>query len=53
MARADGFETLMIRIETKQKFMKAKKKLEQEIGFGLTHSQAMEMLCNKILLGSK
>lgn len=52
MARADGFETLMIKIETKNKFREAKKKLEKEIGFELTHSQAIEMMCNKILLGS-
>jgi hypothetical protein len=52
MAQARGFETLMLRVETKKKFMEAKKKLEAEVGFELTHSQAMEMMCNKILLGS-
>ena len=52
MAQARGFETLMLKTEAKRKFVETKKLLEQEIGFELTHSQAMEMLCNKILLGS-
>lgn len=53
MAQARGFETLMLRVETKKKFMETKKLLEQEIGFTLTHSQAMEILCNKLLPSSK
>ena len=53
MAQAKGFETLMLRVETKKKFMEAKKVLEQEVGFNLTHSQAMEMMCNKLLPSSK
>jgi hypothetical protein len=52
MARADGFETLMIRIETKSKFREAKKKLEEQLGITLSHSQALDLMCNKILLGS-
>lgn len=52
MAQARGFETLMLKTETKNKFREAKKKLEQELGFLLTHSQAIEIMCNKILLGS-
>ena len=52
MAQARGFETLMLRTEAKKKFVEAKKKLEKEIGFELTHSQAIEMMCNKILLSS-
>jgi len=52
MAVANGFETLMLRVETKNKFREAKKKLEGQMGITLTHSQALEIMCNKILSDS-
>jgi len=52
MAVANGFETLMLRVETKKKFREAKKKLEAQMGIDLTHSQALEIMLNKILSDS-
>lgn len=52
MAQANGFETLMLRTETKEKFRQAKKKLEEQLGIPLAHSQAMDIMCNKILSDS-
>ena len=52
MAKANGFETLLLREEVKAKFMKAKTKMEDQLGLRLTHSQAIEFLVDQILSDS-
>ena len=38
---------------SKEKFKVAKQHLEERMGMELSHSQAMIMMCNELLLGSK
>jgi hypothetical protein len=52
MAIARGFETLMLKTEAKKKFIEAKAKMEKQLGVTLTHSNAMEIMSDQILLGS-
>ena len=52
MAKATGFETLMLKVEAKEKFRKAKAKMEQDLGVELTHSNAIEILADQILSDS-
>jgi hypothetical protein len=53
MAKAKGFETLMIKTEAKDKYYAVKKVLEERMGVELTHSQAMIIMCNELLPSSK
>ena len=53
MAIPRNYETLMLQKEAKDKFRKAKQHLEKRMGMELSHSQAMIMMCNELLLGSK
>ena len=53
MAKAKGFETLMIKTEAKDKYYAVKKVLEERMGVELTHSQAMTIMCNELLPSSK
>lgn len=52
MAIANGFETLLLKKEVKDKFKQAKAKMEEQIGMTLTHSQALEFLVDQILSDS-
>ncbi len=52
MAKANGFETLMLKVEAKEKFRKAKAKMEKDLGVTLTHSNAVEILADQILSDS-
>jgi hypothetical protein len=52
MAIARGFETLMLKTEAKKKFIDAKKKMETQLGVTMTHSNAMEIMCDQILSDS-
>jgi len=52
MAKATGFETLMLKKETKEKFYLAKAKMEKDLGVRLTHSNAVEILADQILSDS-
>lgn len=52
MAIARGFETLMLKTEAKKKFIDAKKKMESQLGVTMTHSNAMEIMCDQILSDS-
>jgi len=52
MAIARGFETLMLKTEAKKKFLEAKKKMESQLGVTMTHSNAMEIMCDQILSDS-
>ena len=52
MAIARGFETLMLKTEAKKKFLDAKKKMESQLGVTMTHSNAMEIMCDQILSDS-
>jgi hypothetical protein len=52
MAIARGFETLMLKTEAKKKFIDAKKKMESQLGVTMTHSNAMEVMCDQILSDS-
>ena len=52
MAMARGFETLMLKTEAKKKFLEAKAQMEKQLGVTLTHSNAMEIMADQILLGS-
>ena len=52
MAIARGFETLMLKTEAKKKFIDAKKKMEAQLGVTMTHSNAMEIMCDQILSDS-
>jgi hypothetical protein len=52
MAMARGFETLMLKTEAKKKFLEAKAQMEKQLGVTLTHSNAMEIMSDQILLGS-
>ena len=52
MAKANGFGTLMLKVEAKEKFRKAKAKMEQDLGVELTHSNAIEILADQILSDS-
>jgi len=52
MAIARGFETLMLKTEAKKKFIEAKKKMESQLGVTMTHSNAMEIMCDQILSDS-
>lgn len=49
MAIANGFTTLMLRKEIKQKYLDVKKQIEETLGVTITHSQAIDYLCNQIL----
>jgi len=52
MGKYYGFETLMIKVEAKEKFKQVKTAMEKEIGLSLTNSEAMTLMCNKILSDS-
>ena len=52
MAKASGFETLMLKVETKEKFRLAKAKMEKDLGVTLTHSNAVDILADQILSDS-
>jgi hypothetical protein len=52
MAMANGFTTLMLKKEVKQKYKKAKAKMEKDLGVTLTHSNAIEVMCDQILSDS-
>jgi len=52
MAKANGFETLMLKVEAKEKFRQAKTKMEKDLGVTLTHSNAVEILADQILSDS-
>lgn len=49
MAIANGFTTLMMHHETKDMYLEAKAKIEEKLNMKLTHSQAIEYMCKKIL----
>ena len=52
MAIANGFTTLMLKKEVKQKYRNAKVKMETQLGVRLTHSEAIEIMCDQILSDS-
>jgi hypothetical protein len=52
MAKARGFETLMLKVEAKDKFRLAKAKIEKELGIELSHSNAIEIMSDQILSDS-
>ena len=52
MAKANGFETLMLNSATKDKFYKAKTKVERETGIKFTHSQALDIMLDAVLSDS-
>ena len=52
MAIANGFTTLMLKMEVKAKYKKAKAKMEKDLGVTLTHSNAIEVMCDQILSDS-
>ena len=52
MAIANGFTTLMLKKEVKEKYKKAKAKMEKDLGVTLTHSNAIEVMCDQILSDS-
>jgi len=52
MAMANGFTTLMLKKEVKEKYKKAKAKMEKDLGVTLTHSNAIEVMCDQILSDS-
>jgi hypothetical protein len=45
MAIAKGFTTLMLRTETKKELFEVKKLIEKKIGVSITHSEAVNILC--------
>ena len=49
MAIANGFTTLMLRKEVKQKYIDVKKQIEETLGVSITHSQAIDYLCRQLL----
>jgi hypothetical protein len=54
MARNDGYAALMVRHETKDRFVEVKKHIEKQtgmtdMGIAMTVSQAVEYMCNKIM----
>jgi hypothetical protein len=52
MAIAKGFTALLIKKEVKEKYMQTKKKMEKELGVTLTHSNAVDIICDLILSDS-
>lgn len=52
MAIANGFTTLMLKKEVKDKYKQAKAKMEKDLGVTLTHSNAIEIMCDQILSDS-
>ena len=52
MAIANGFTTLMLKKEVKEKYKQAKAKMEKDLGVTLTHSNAIEVMCDQILSDS-
>jgi hypothetical protein len=52
MAIANGFETLLLKKDVKDKYKQAKSKMEEQLGVTLTHSQAIEFLVDQILSDS-
>jgi len=52
MAIANGFTTLMLKKEVKEKYIKAKAKMEKDLGVTMTHSNAVEIMCDQILSDS-
>lgn len=52
MAIANGFTTLMLKKEVKWKYKQAKAKMEKDLGVTLTHSNAIEIMCDQILSDS-
>jgi hypothetical protein len=52
MAMANGFTTLMLKKEVKEKYKQAKAKMEKDLGVTLTHSNAIEVMCDQILSDS-
>jgi hypothetical protein len=52
MAIAKGFTTLMLKKEVKEKYKQAKAKMEKDLGVTLTHSNAIEIMADHLLLSS-
>lgn len=52
MGKYYGFETLMVKVEAKEKFKQVKTAMEKEIGLSLTNSEAMTLMCKRILSDS-
>jgi hypothetical protein len=49
MAIANGFTTLMMRKEVKERYVLTKKQIEGTLGVSITHSQAIDLLCRHFL----
>ena len=49
MAMAKGFTTLMLKKEVKDKYKQAKAKMEKQLGVDMTHSNAIDIMCDQIL----
>lgn len=45
MAIANGYTTLMLREETKELYYMTKRRVEEQLGISLTHSQCVEYMC--------
>lgn len=52
MAMAKGFTTLMLKKEVKDKYKQAKAKMEKQLGVDMTHSNAIDIMCDQILSDS-
>jgi hypothetical protein len=48
MAMADGYTGLLLRKEVKELYIATKKAVEKDVGVPMTHSQAVEYMCNVI-----
>ncbi len=52
MAQPRDFATLMVKIDTRKKFIESKKKMEGQLGVTLTNSNALDIMCDQILSDS-
>ena len=52
MAIANGFTTLMLKKEVKEKYRQTKAKMEKQLGVTMTHSEAIGIMCDQILSDS-
>lgn len=48
MAIANGYTALLLRKEVKELYRQTKKAVEKDVGVTMTHSQALEYMCNVI-----
>jgi hypothetical protein len=48
MAIANGYTALLLRKEVKELYIATKKAVEKDVGVEMTHSQAVEYICNVI-----